>query len=165
MVNALTEIGGQIIGGIIFWAIIIIVLYFVFYYESTEEKNNQKIKLKREEDNIRIKKQEEIESRNKLLQIQQNIKNLKISAYMNMKQKADTFDDIEIVTFMNQNIKHYNDWIKLDEEITKEKSIDRFETSKFIIYSDYHSTSDTLCRYLKNKETGIILKKWCYGYD
>lgn len=162
MEKALKDVVGQISGAIIFWAVILIIIYYKYIFESNEEKIKKRNNIKKNEDDKRIKEQNEIESKNNALKAQELIKQFEMSSYLNLKRKVDNLDDTEIVVFMNKNINNYNNWIKLEKEIFNKNC---FETSKYIITDEFHKTSDSLTRKLKNKETGVILKKWYYSWD
>jgi hypothetical protein len=162
MEKAMKDVAGQIFVFIIFWIIIFIIIYYKNIYESDEEKIKKQNNIKKNENDKKIKEQKEIESKNNILKLEELVKKFEISSYLNLKIKVDNLDDTEIVVFMNQNINKYNNWIKLEKEVSNKNY---FETSKYIIIDEFHKTSDSLTRKLKNKETGVILKKWYYSWD
>ena len=153
MAEIFAKTGQQLLISLIVLIVIILLIKAWINHESEDEKLLKIKQAKKLADEIKITEQREIDR-------QQEMTN-----YLKLKRNVENFNDDEMVTFMNSNIKQLDNWNKLEAEIKKVKYISQFETSNYLITKEFYSTSDTMCIFLKNKITGKILRKWCYGYD
>jgi hypothetical protein len=126
---------------------IMVIFIIAFYLKANKEESEHQAFLTQKKLNdakIILQEQKELED------------------YNLIKDKIDNLTESNLIAYLNQNIKYFNHWMKMEKKLNPNFKATWWESSKYIIEVHYHTTSDTMCRVLKDKISGKKIKEWCY---